>query len=44
MWGEYWFMLSNPNYGDWENAIINFNFGLPKDEQLQKKLDALDPK
>jgi|TARA_B100000809_G_scaffold53653_2_gene49137 acid phosphatase len=44
MWGEYWFMLSNPNYGDWENAIIDFNFGLPKDQQLQRKLDALDPK
>ena len=44
MWGHYWFMLPNPNYGDWENSIINFKYNTPKNEQLQIKIDALDTK
>ena len=44
MWGQYWFMLPNPNYGDWENSIIDFKYSIPKDEQLQIKIDALDTK
>jgi len=26
-WGEKWFMLPNPVYGDWENAILNASNG-----------------
>ena len=44
MWGHYWFMLPNPNYGDWENSVIDFKYNIPKEEQLQIKIDALDTK
>ena len=43
-WGTSWYMLSNPMYGAWEGAIIDFDYGQPRDELLQKKLDALDSK
>ncbi len=44
MWGQYWFMLPNPNYGDWESSIINFKYNISKEKQLQIKIDALDTK
>ena len=44
MWGKYWFMLANPTYGDWENALIDFKYEIPKSEQLQIKSQALDVK
>ncbi len=43
-WGTSWYMFSNPMYGAWEGAIIDFDYGQPRDELLQKKLDALDSK
>ena len=44
MWGQYWFMLPNPNYGDWESSIIDFKYNISKEKQLQIKIDALDTK
>ena len=44
MWGKYWFMLANPTYGDWESALIDFKYEIPKSEQLQIKSQALDVK
>ena len=44
MWGKYWFMLANPTYGDWESALIDFKYEIPKSEQLQIKAQALDVK
>ena len=44
MWGQYWFMLPNPNYGDCESSIIDFKYNISKKKQLQIKIDALDTK
>ena len=38
-WGTRWFMLPNPMYGSWENAVTGGK-GTPC-EQVQKKVDAL---
>ena len=43
-WGTSWYMFSNPMYGAWEGSVIDFNYRQPRDELLQKKLDALDSK
>ena len=42
MWGHSWFMLANPAYGDWEGALIGFDYRQPRAEQLKMKLKALD--
>ena len=42
MWGHSWFMLANPAYGDWEGALIGFDYRKPRVEQLEMKLKALD--
>ena len=43
MRGHYWFMCQT-NYGDLENSVIDFKYNIPKEEQLQIKIDALDTK
>ena len=42
MWGEKWFMITNPMYGKWEGAIYNNIF--PNTKQREKlRLKALNP-
>jgi acid phosphatase len=42
--GEKWFVLPNPIYGSWNDAMFNFNRSLSEDEK-QKILEAhLNPK
>lgn len=41
-WGSRWFMLPNPQYGSWEGALFDFDYGLTRDERLQRKADALE--
>ena len=43
-WGNFWFMLPNPVYGDWEGALIDFNYNLSQQDELSKKLQSLDEK
>ena len=40
-WGREWIMLPNPMYGHWESTTYNFDYRLPRDQQLQRKRDAL---
>jgi 5'-nucleotidase (lipoprotein e(P4) family) len=40
-WGLKWFMLANPDYGDWESAIYNYKWPKTSEEQLKMKYDAL---
>lgn len=40
-WGERWIMLANPTYGSWEDAVLNFERGLPVDVKRERKLKAL---
>lgn len=42
-WGEKWFILPNPTYGSWEQAMFNFESGLSADEReriVREKLDT----
>lgn len=40
-WGREWIILPNPMYGHWESTTYNFDYRLPRDQQLQRKRDAL---
>ena len=42
-WGEKWFILPNPTYGSWDQAMFNFESGLSTDEReriVREKLDT----
>lgn len=41
-WGERWFVLPNPQYGSWESALFDHDYGLTREEQLRSKIEALD--
>jgi acid phosphatase len=40
-WGREWIILPNPMYGHWESTTYDFDYRLPRDQQLQRKRDAL---
>ena len=40
-WGEKWFMLPNPIYGSWEAALYEFDYELPRAEQLKREYETL---
>jgi acid phosphatase len=40
-WGEKWFLLPNPLYGSWEEALYGFDRGLSKADKLRKKYEWL---
>lgn len=40
-WGSRWFMLPNPQYGSWEGALFDYDYGLTREERLQRKEAAL---
>ncbi len=42
-WGTKWILLSNPRYGNWESAILNYAKDLSDEEKLQAKLSHLKP-
>ena len=41
-WGERWFVLPNPQYGSWESALFDHDYSLTREEQLRRKIEALD--
>jgi len=43
-WGTRWIVLPNPQYGSWEGALYNFNYGLSPVRLLEKKHEHLTPK
>ncbi len=43
-WGTRWIVLPNPQYGSWEGALFDFNYGLPPLRLLEKKREQLTPK
>lgn len=43
-WGTRWIVLPNSQYGSWEGALYNFNYGLPPLRLLEEKHDHLNPK
>ncbi|QHI68981.1 5'-nucleotidase, lipoprotein e(P4) family [Tichowtungia aerotolerans] len=36
-WGTRWIMISNPLYGNWERALYNYNYRLPRQEKTAQK-------
>jgi 5'-nucleotidase (lipoprotein e(P4) family) len=40
-WGREWIILPNPMYGHWESTTYDFDYRLPRDQQLQRKREAL---
>jgi acid phosphatase len=40
-WGERWFMLPNPMYGSWEQALIDYDYRLDPATQRERKGAAL---
>ncbi len=40
-WGTKWIVLPNPMYGDWEGALYNYRYDLPKEEKQRLKLSKL---
>jgi acid phosphatase len=39
--GTRWFVLPNPTYGSWEPALFNNEWGTPRDQRRQQKIQAL---
>jgi len=37
-WGRQWMILPNSIYGHWEASMYNFDYRLPRDQQLQMKM------
>jgi acid phosphatase len=42
-WGTRWIVISNPLYGNWERALYDYNFGLSRQEKIDRKLEQLHP-
>lgn len=40
-WGTKWIVLPNPTYGHWEATFYDFNYEQSREQQLQKKREAL---
>ena len=43
-WGTKWITLANPTYGSFIGAVLDNDFSLPVDQQIERKRQALDPK
>lgn len=43
-WGSRWIVLPNPQYGSWEAALYDFEYGLPRRSLLDAKREHLTPK
>ena len=39
--GSRWFVLPNPTYGSWEPALFNNEWGTPRGQRRQQKINAL---
>lgn len=42
-WGTRWIVLPNPQYGSWEGALYDFNYGLSPLRLLEEKHEHLNP-
>jgi len=40
-WGREWIILPNPMYGYWEASLYSFDYSLPSEERLDRKLRQL---
>lgn len=42
LWGTAWIVLPNPQYGSWDGALFDYEYGLAVDEKRRRKRAALD--
>jgi acid phosphatase len=42
-WGTRWFMLANPMYGSWDEALISYDYKQPAADRQRLRAAALDP-
>ena len=42
-WGTRWFMLANPMYGSWDEALISYDYKQPAGDRQRLRAAALDP-
>lgn len=42
-WGTRWFMLANPMYGSWDEALIAYDYKQPAADRQRMRAAALDP-
>lgn len=42
-WGVRWVLISNPLYGNWERSLYDYNFGLSRQEKINRKLEHIRP-
>jgi 5'-nucleotidase (lipoprotein e(P4) family) len=40
-WGTRWFMIPNPLYGSWDDALAGYERGLPADARHARRLESL---
>ena len=40
-WGREWIILPNPMFGNWESSLYEFDYSMPRDERLDRKLQQL---
>jgi acid phosphatase len=40
-WGREWILLPNPIYGHWESSCYDFDYRLPREDRLHRKLQQL---
>ena len=43
-WGQKWILLSNPLYGSWEGALLDYRSDLSRQEIFARKYGALEPR
>jgi acid phosphatase len=43
-WGTRWIVLPNPQYGSWEGALYEYEYGLSRAEKLERKREQLRTK
>lgn len=41
-WGTRWILIPNPIYGSWERAVLGNTQGVSEQDQLERKLKAMD--
>jgi len=43
-WSKGWITLANPTYGSWLGAVLDNDFSIPVEQQVEMKKKALDPR
>jgi acid phosphatase len=43
MFGDRYIVIPNPVYGQWEDILYDGDRGMPRDEKVARRLEALDP-